>query len=247
MNFIHRTLECTFFIIGFSALLLLIGGEAAAKNYTRSCGARYSVTPTSISGGHAYTFQFQGRGTVGYYNPNEARRRARRNIDECIDTHWAHRTATSRPDQCRESNQVYNYPLNSWAVDIRRNICRLNPGHDTITVTVNVLYSGDKGCYLRNNSWSRTIARGYVVHCAAGSEFESNVDRPGMDIRSINLPAGAHPSACRNACLREPGCRAWTYVRAGVQGPQPRCWLKSGVPRARRSNCCTSGVITELH
>ena len=70
--------------------------------------------------------------------------------------------------------------------------------------------------------------------------FERNTDRPGADYTSFDINGG--PSSCERACMREYACRAWTYVRAGFQGPGPRCWLKSGVPAAQPSDCCVSGV-----
>jgi hypothetical protein len=68
---------------------------------------------------------------------------------------------------------------------------------------------------------------------------EQNTDRPGQDYS--NAPSrGA--SDCMTACQLENQCRAWTYVRAGIQGASGRCWLKKAVPQARRNTCCTSGV-----
>ena len=69
--------------------------------------------------------------------------------------------------------------------------------------------------------------------------FEQNIDRPGRDYKN-SLSRGA--SDCSFACQAENQCRAWTYVRPGIQGPFGRCWLKSTVPGAVRNNCCTSGV-----
>lgn len=227
-----------------AAGMLVFENVALAKNYTRSCKAKYSVNPTSFRG-TSWTFEFTGKGTIGYYNPNEARRRARRNIDECIDTHWRRYTASGRPRECTEANQIYSYPVGSLISDISRNICRLNPGHSSISVSITVGYSGKEGCYLDNNSWGRVITRNLLITCP-GAEFEPNTDRPGSDIRSLNLPR-PDPNLCREACVGESRCRAWTYVRPGVQGPSARCWLKHSVPPARRNTNCTSGVLTELH
>lgn len=71
--------------------------------------------------------------------------------------------------------------------------------------------------------------------------FERNIDRPGLDYRNISSPGAAR---CSFSCQAENQCRAWTYVRPGVQGPSGRCWLKTAVPRATRNSCCTSGVRT---
>jgi hypothetical protein len=74
-----------------------------------------------------------------------------------------------------------------------------------------------------------------------GPGLEYNVDRPGWDISNFDLPQ-ANPQLCRDACMRDGNCRAFTYVNPGVQGPNPRCWLKGGVPNANPNNCCVSGV-----
>ncbi len=85
---------------------------------------------------------------------------------------------------------------------------------------------------------------GFAVpdHAVAQSSFftfERNIDRPGRDYR--NSPSrGA--SDCSFACQFENQCRAWTYVRPGIQGRSGRCWLKNAVPGAVRNNCCISGV-----
>ncbi len=70
---------------------------------------------------------------------------------------------------------------------------------------------------------------------------EPNRDRPGMDYRNFDL-SEARPELCQTACESDPRCKAYTYVKPGVQGPQARCWLKSGVPNAVANECCISGV-----
>jgi PAN domain len=75
----------------------------------------------------------------------------------------------------------------------------------------------------------------------AGRQWEPRTDRPGEDYRSFDLPA-PRPELCRDACWNEPRCRAFTYVRPGVQGPSARCWLKHTVAPARPNDCCLSGV-----
>jgi PAN domain len=82
---------------------------------------------------------------------------------------------------------------------------------------------------------------GRFVAPVASSPFEANVDRPGYDFQNFDLPQ-PRPELCRDACLREGQCRAFTYVNPGFQGPNPRCWLKVSVPQPIPSNCCVSGV-----
>ncbi|MFI5014170.1 MAG: PAN domain-containing protein [Hyphomicrobiales bacterium] len=76
---------------------------------------------------------------------------------------------------------------------------------------------------------------------SAAQTFERGVDRPGADYTSFDLRGG--PRACQAACGRDGQCAAWTYVRAGFQGPLPRCWLKGSVPPATGNGCCVSGIM----
>jgi hypothetical protein len=82
---------------------------------------------------------------------------------------------------------------------------------------------------------------GRFVAPAAAGPFEMNVDRPGYDFQNFDLPQ-PQPEMCRDACLRERQCQAFTYVNPGVQGPNARCWLKMSVPPPTPNNCCISGV-----
>jgi hypothetical protein len=80
-----------------------------------------------------------------------------------------------------------------------------------------------------------------VKEVSTGS-FERDRDRPGKDYRNFNL-GSPRPELCQQACEDEARCRAWTYVKPGVQASSARCWLKDGVPRARVDDCCVSGVM----
>lgn len=71
--------------------------------------------------------------------------------------------------------------------------------------------------------------------------IEIDVDRPGLDYRNFDL-SQAQPFQCEKACSADGRCRAWTYVKPGVQGAKARCWLKSAVPQAHTHPCCHSGV-----
>jgi hypothetical protein len=68
-----------------------------------------------------------------------------------------------------------------------------------------------------------------------------NTDRPGNDFR--NIAVRGNFGDCLELCRTTRGCRAWTFVKAGVQGPSARCFLKNVVPAAVRNSCCTSGLI----
>jgi hypothetical protein len=74
-----------------------------------------------------------------------------------------------------------------------------------------------------------------------GFRWEKGVDRPGMDYRNFLLDS-ADPNDCAKACNNDPRCAAFTYVNPGVTGPKAHCFLKSGVPPAKLSDCCMSGI-----
>jgi hypothetical protein len=76
---------------------------------------------------------------------------------------------------------------------------------------------------------------------ASAQTVEYGKDRLGSDITSFNLPANGSPENCQGACEANASCVAWTFVRAGWQGPAPRCWLKSQAPAPTDSFCCVSG------
>src|SRR5262245_31326996 len=73
-------------------------------------------------------------------------------------------------------------------------------------------------------------------------DMEFYIDRPGLDYRNFALP-DARPDLCQQACGNETQCKAYTYVKPGLQGPQARCWLKSGVPNPVPNACCVSGAL----
>jgi len=73
-----------------------------------------------------------------------------------------------------------------------------------------------------------------------GRGFEMNANRPGAEYRNFEI--GPHPELCRNACLAEAPCAAFTYLSPGIQGPGARCSLKSAVPPIVADACCVSGI-----
>ena len=68
-----------------------------------------------------------------------------------------------------------------------------------------------------------------------------DTDMAGEDLRHFSEP---RPRArlCQDACMIDPTCRAWTYMREGRLGPLAVCWLKHGAPTPNHDDCCTSGT-----
>ena len=73
--------------------------------------------------------------------------------------------------------------------------------------------------------------------------LEDNIDRHGADYRDFGLPTDASPQACRQECLKEDRCRAFTYRRPAAKGQNSHCWLKNGVPEGKVSSQFISGVV----
>ncbi|MBO0902362.1 PAN domain-containing protein [Jiella sonneratiae] len=97
-------------------------------------------------------------------------------------------------------------------------------------------------CWLKT-AIPNAVRNGCCTSGVPARSFEAGIDRPGGDYKNFDLPA-ADANLCGSACNGENAlCRAWTFVRPGVQGPKPRCWLKNTVPPAAVNDCCTSGVL----
>jgi|GEM_PF-5794424 outer membrane protein OmpA-like peptidoglycan-associated protein len=69
--------------------------------------------------------------------------------------------------------------------------------------------------------------------------FERDTDRPGHDIARI---VTSNETACRQACIREPACAAFTFVPH--DGRTGACWLKDVVPLAYSVPGMVSGLVT---
>jgi hypothetical protein len=90
------------------------------------------------------------------------------------------------------------------------------------------------------------VAFGIAAGASAQSIFDTpgvdppGTDRPGGDYRHFDIKGSADD--CRETCLKDSPCQAWTFVKRGVQGPSARCWLKNAVPAPHPNPCCTSGT-----
>jgi hypothetical protein len=71
--------------------------------------------------------------------------------------------------------------------------------------------------------------------------MQAGVDLPGSDFKSFFLDQPL-PALCRNACQNNQRCKAWTFVKPGIQGNKAKCWLKHNVPKPVKDGCCVSGV-----
>jgi len=109
---------------------------------------------------------------------------------------------------------------------------------------------GSAMCWLKNmvpprvrESGSVSGVRGAGVIEPHREGMESSIDRPGGDLRSVELHNGEGEGACRAACIGEPKCRAWTYARPGYLSRESRCFLKKDIKPPRRKVGFISGVV----
>jgi hypothetical protein len=68
------------------------------------------------------------------------------------------------------------------------------------------------------------------------------VNLPGNDYRSMPTENDGG-TQCGITCLGEAPCRAYTWVRPGLQGQQAMCWLKTSAPPAIRDSATASAII----
>lgn len=81
-----------------------------------------------------------------------------------------------------------------------------------------------------------------TVHKTMTMTMEHDTNYFGMDYNDGRLPrANCGPECCRDACRKDPKCKAYTWVKPGVQGPTARCWLKRGVPARSTDHNTISG------
>ncbi|WP_192507476.1 PAN domain-containing protein [Pseudoalteromonas aurantia] len=71
---------------------------------------------------------------------------------------------------------------------------------------------------------------------------ETDRDRFGHEFFQTQFMNGETESDCEALCQKNGLCGSWTFVEAGLQGPYPRCWLKSaGNESTETCDMCTAG------
>jgi len=91
-------------------------------------------------------------------------------------------------------------------------------------------------------------AEGWAASAAGSSAtstqkytMEQDTNRYGEDYKDLDLTS-PDPNLCAVACMSEAKCKAWTYVKPGVQADNARCWLKNRVPPPSPDENCVSSV-----
>ena len=120
----------------------------------------------------------------------------------------------------------------TWVIDIPPS---LEPGD------YNLFIQADADGYVsetneNNNSAYRVVTIASpppppTMHRAMTMTMEENTNYFGMDYNDGQLPReDCGPECCRDTCEKDPKCKAYTWVKPGVQGATARCWLKHSVP-----------------
>ncbi len=88
---------------------------------------------------------------------------------------------------------------------------------------------------------ARSKQKAAVTTGASQYVMEQDTNRFGEDYKDMDLDA-PDPALCAEACMNEDECKAWTYVKPGVQADNARCWLKDKVPPPSPDDNCISGI-----
>jgi len=73
------------------------------------------------------------------------------------------------------------------------------------------------------------------------ARVEQNSDLLGHNLKSFTLRTPDF-RLCQQACEQNQRCKAATYVKPGVQGPQARCYLKHTLVPRQENSCCTTWI-----
>lgn len=92
---------------------------------------------------------------------------------------------------------------------------------------------------------SASLGCAHVAFAESIVDVKDNTDYLGSDYKSF-APAGNDRYACVAACKSDGACKAFTYTRPGVKGPQAMCFLKNAKPAPTTNNCCISGTKTDI-
>jgi hypothetical protein len=168
-------------------------------------------------------------------------------------------------------NAYRDRPTGDWAPQLCQNACFANPSCKAWSLewagraqlNLNNIEHQNSICRLKRSVGRPTASLRHVSGVVLGRSpeaalpipgpstgqviatrgMEDGTDRPGLDYHREEMrPDRRNAEECQLQCLRSDRCRAWTYVRPGVQGIAGVCYLKHAVPKAVPNACCVSGV-----
>ena len=235
---------------------------ASAAHCNAHFEIRYGSFKPDVPGQHFSAHHERRKGETD----NEARRGAREAAQACMSALWRDRFLLQKGDpsavpECRLDLGAAKVirPESVASIDLKRELERAACTGDSnmktarnATAQVFARTYGDPGCGPNLQTVESRFITDYTFDCQAIRAREGlsvkktevtedeGWDRPGMDLTSFGRNS---PQQCKSDCEGNPNCRSWTWVKHGVQGPGAVCWLKSGVPWAKKNDCCFSGVV----
>jgi hypothetical protein len=157
-------------------------------------------------------------------------------------------------EQCRTARDCGRGDVcETFVIDSEERILRRPAANEAVASDSTRALLGQPGHYVR----PRCVPAGFVAPDQAvvlapgvavpagtavtpGPPIERDTDRAGNDYKSFETADGAE--VCATACSNDERCRAWAWMKPGVQAQAAVCWLKDKVPVAKRDACCASGV-----
>jgi len=85
---------------------------------------------------------------------------------------------------------------------------------------------------------------GWWLSGSSGQCMNYGTDRYGSDYNAIEMVAD-DPAPCVQACVNDPNCVSYSFVRPGYQGENAYCYLKNDAPAEYDNDCCVSGLRTD--
>jgi hypothetical protein len=141
-------------------------------------------------------------------------------------------------EACRNDPDCIAYTYVKPGVQRKNAVCWLKS--EILDSVVNTdCISGLKQVMKNNYIWIPLVLPTYTV-----TKVE-NQNIPGGNYRSFELMQGTTFNACIDSCLNDPKCKAYTYVKPGVQKKNAVCWLKSSASYPEVDSTCISGVKSE--
>jgi len=139
-------------------------------------------------------------------------------------------------------------------VEARPELCRDECTNDSRCLAFTYVKPGPQApqahCWLKNFapgrmedpccvSAAKIVAAGWQPPPPPLGAFDLNMTYVSGDYRDFELEA--RPELCRDSCLAEERCVAFTYVKPGPGARKAHCWLKNWRSSLLANDCCISG------
>ncbi|THB69269.1 MAG: hypothetical protein D6E12_04915 [Desulfovibrio sp.] len=166
----------------------------------------------------------------------------------------AYSTAVSNENRLGGDYHSIEFTNPQHGVTECRTYCEQDPRCTAFTLVDAGLQAAGAMCWLKETTPAASMAPGchsglvyerqsFTGGSSTASEvFLPNVNLPGMDYADFDVASNDYRD-CYAVCAQDPGCRAYTYVRPGLQGAFGHCWLKTGVSAQVADSNTASGII----